>query len=72
MDAMIFLQKEEVSRSVLYDIFCQLAIATDNIHNNRIIHQDIKPENVLITRVRRYFQRFVVSSLLASLLRTVI
>jgi len=36
---------------VTYDLWSRLAAALYCIHSKRIIHQDLKPENVLVTAV---------------------
>jgi NIMA (never in mitosis gene a)-related kinase 1/4/5 len=40
----LFLEEE------VLDIFCQLALAVAYIHNRKVLHRDLKPGNVMITK----------------------
>lgn len=60
MNLLEMYQNENVPYHVTYDIWSQLAASLHCIHAKKIIHLDLKPENVLIIQVRRYFKRPIV------------
>ena len=55
MNGLQLYQREEVPAYVTYDLWSRLAAAIHCMHLKKIIHQDLKPENVLITGVRNSF-----------------
>lgn len=55
MNALQLYQKEMIPLHVTLDLWSRVAAAVQTLHNKKIIHQDIKPENILVTAIVRDF-----------------
>ncbi|CAJ0936192.1 unnamed protein product, partial [Mesorhabditis belari] len=44
------LRKHEISQSVIWTVFADIVMALDELHQRNLIHLDVKPENIFITK----------------------
>ena len=51
MNALQLYQDQEIPLHVTFDLWANIAAAVHLLHAKKILHQDIKPENILITGV---------------------
>ena len=51
-----YMDKQQLSRKLIFDLFTQLMTALKHIHSNGLIHRDIKPENIFINEETKRIQ----------------
>ena len=56
MNALQLYQRNIIPLHVTLDIWARIAMATQAMHNRHILHQDLKPDNILITDVGDLWQ----------------